>query len=216
MTMNPNLQDTIDMLVGDLRPTTGFSPVRGLAFVAVAALATIALVAITMGLRPDILSGRIDPLFLIANGLLLVLGAAAASTAVTMASPQVGNNHGGWRWAAATAALLPLTVLALIASGNMAPPAEWMGPSDRDCLVHGLGFGTVAAIVLTGWVRRGAPASPARAGLLIGVASGSIGMLGFALHCPLQSLYHAGVWHAAPILVAALAGRLAGPRLLRW
>lgn len=216
MTMNPNLQDKIDMLVGDLRPTTGFRPVRGLAFVAVAALATIALVAITMGLRPDILSGRIDPLFLIANGLLVVLGAAAASTAVTMASPQVGNNHGGWRWAAATAALLPLTVLALLATGNMVAPDRWMSSSDLDCLVHGLGFGTIAAAALTWWVRRGAPASPARAGLLIGVASGSIGMLGFALHCPLQSLYHVGIWHAAPVLVAAFAGRLAGPFLLRW
>lgn len=214
--MNPNLQVTIDTLVDDLRPTPGFSPARGIACVTVSALATIALVAVTMGLRPDIVAGRFDPLFLIANGVVLLLGAAAATSAVAMAGPQVGDNRDGWRWVAATAALLPVSVLALLGSGNMPAPVDWSSASDLDCLLHGLAFGAVPAIVLTLWVRRGAPASPTRAGLVIGVASGSIGMLGFALHCPLQSLYHVGVWHAAPILVAALAGRLAGPFLLRW
>ena len=214
--MTTNLQDTIDTLVGDLRPTRSFNPQRGFAAVAAAALATFGVVAATRGWRQDILAGQIEPLFLFANGVFLLLGAAAASTAVAMAGPQVGSQHGGWRWVAATAALLPATVVALLATGNLTKPPEWMSPSDLDCLLHGLGLAGIVAGALVWWVRRGAPASPARAGSVIGVAAGSIGILAFALHCPMDALYHIGIWHTAPILIAALVGRLAGPFLLRW
>ena len=192
-----DLQTTIGALVDDLRPSPGFRPALGLALTAGAALVTIALVAATVGIRSDALAGRFEPLLLIANGLFLLLGAAAGSAAVAMASPQVGRHDDGWRWGAATVALLPLTVLVLVVTGNEPAPGPWMDAIDGGCLLGGVASGAGVALALTAWLRRGAPASPQRAGLLVGIAAGSFGILATALHCPSTSLYHVGVWHAA-------------------
>lgn len=216
MTMKPELQNTIDALVVDLKPVGVIRRSVGLAWLALAAVATLALVAGTMGWRDDILAGRFEPLFLMSSGLLLVLGAAAATTAITMAGPQVGARHDGWRWSVAMAALLPATALFLLLTGNAAVPAEWISASDRDCLMRGLGWGTISIAAMTLWLRRGAPAAPERAGMLVGLASGAIGMFAFAFHCPLDELYHVGVWHAAPVVAGAIIGRLVIPPLIRW
>ena len=213
----PETNDSlIDALAANLRPVRPLRLSEGMVLVTVAGAITVAFVALVMGLRPDLLAGQFHALWLLANGLFLLLGLAAASTAVLMASPQVGQELQGWKWAAATAALLPATALVLLAARTISPPVEWMSPTDRHCLTMGLGLGLLTAAMLTWWLRRGAPASPNRAGLLVGIASGSIGILAFAFSCPSDDLYHVGIWHSAPVVVGGLLGRLIIPRFVRW
>lgn len=213
----PQSNDTlIDALAADLRSVRPLRLAEGLALVGFAGAITLGFVAIALGWRADVLAGQFHPLWLLANGLFLILGLAAASTAVAMASPHVGQHLQGWKWAAATAALLPATALVLMAVRSTPLPLDWISPTDRHCLTMGLGLGLLTAFALTFWLRRGAPASPNRAGVLVGIASGSIGILAFAFNCPSEDLYHVGIWHSAPVFLGALLGRLIVPRLVRW
>lgn len=213
----PQTNDTLlDALAADLRPVRPMRFAEGMALVGAAGAVTMFMVAGGLGWRADIVAGQFHALWLFANGLFLVLGLATASTVVAMASPHVGQSLHGWKWAAATAVLLPATALILLAARTTPAPAEWISPTDRHCLAMGLGLGLLTATALTWWLRRGAPVSPARAGLLVGIASGSIGTLAFGFSCPSDGLYHVGIWHSAPIFVGALLGRLIIPRLVRW
>ena len=216
MTMSRNIDTLLDGLVADLHPVRPLRFRTGIALFCISGAATLACTGLTLGWRADVLSGQFHVLWLLANGLFAMLGLAAASTVVSMASPHVGQNQQGWKWAAVSAALLPLSAIILISSQTLPLPSEWISPNDRHCLGFGLGLGALTAAVLIVWLRRGAPASPDRAGLLIGIAAGSTGILAFAFSCPSDDLYHIGIWHSAPVFAGALLGRLLIPRLIRW
>jgi hypothetical protein len=85
-----------------------------------------------------------------------------------------------------------------------------------DCLMMGSGLGLLIAAVLVWWLRRGAPTSPERAGLLTGIAAGSFGIFAFSFHCPYNDIVHIGLWHGLAVVVSAALGRLIVPRLIQW
>ncbi|MDE1915942.1 MAG: DUF1109 domain-containing protein [Sphingomonadales bacterium] len=209
--MNTKPDPFIDGLVVQLAPVTPMKASAGLGGAAASLAVAIVMVVALMGLRRDI-----SALFLLSSGLFLLLGAAASLSVIMMGRPSVGSEHGGWVWAAAMAALLPATTLLM---GVTHGPAAWT-ESDPEtgvlCLAMGLLFGLVTGGVLVAWLRRGAPTSPERAGLLTGIAAGSFGIFAFSLHCPSNDLYHIGLWHSLAVVVAAMIGRLAVPRLIRW
>lgn len=206
----------IDALVSDLKPIRPLSLRDGLLITTMATILDLVIVAMVFGIRHDVLVGNLDPLFLLSSGLFLVLGFASASTVIAMSRPQVGSDHDGWVWAAATAALLPLSALLLaLVQWPLAPPVT-DAEHGIECLLVGVALGSLVAVALTLWLRRGAPTSPERAGLLTGIAAGCFGIFAFAFHCPNDSLFHVGLWHALPIPVSAVIGRFVVPRLIRW
>jgi hypothetical protein len=205
----------IDSLVADLAPVAPMRSGPAIARTAAAVLASVAAIALFFGLR-----GHVSALFLLSAGLFLVLGIATALTLIAMARPQVGSDrtgwNSGWAWAAAMAALLPASTLVL---GLSHLPSAWAESDPRGgllCFGMGLLAGLASAAVLVAWLRRGAPTSPDRAGWLVGIAAGSLGMFAFSLYCTDDSIYHIGLWHSAAVVVSALLGRLIVPRLIRW
>lgn len=201
----------LESLVADLAPVAPMRTAPAVVRIVMATGATIAAIAALMGLR-----GHVTPLFLLSAGLFLMLGLAASLTTIAMARPQVGSDRSGWAWAAAMAALLPATTLVM---GLAHAPSAWDESDPRTgmlCLMMGLLTGLASAGVLTLWLRRGAPTSPERAGLITGIAAGSLGMFAFSLHCPNDNIYHIGLWHSAAVAVAAMLGRIIVPRLIRW
>lgn len=206
----------IDALVGDLRPIRAMRARDGLALAAAAGAITVGLTIALLGLRPDVASGHFPPLFLFANGLLLAVGLGSALAAVRMGMPRVGQTSQGWKWAVATVGLLPAAALIMLASRTEAMPAVLVTSHEIKCVAMGLLLGLLTATALVWWLRRGAPTSAQRAGLLVGLSSGSVGMLAFALHCPFDGFYHVGLWHVLPVALGGLLGRLIVPRLIRW
>jgi len=209
--------DLIANLVDELRPVRRLRQSQGLWFIAAAIGICLAAVLLSVGLRPDVAAGRLDPMFLMGSGSFLILGLAAAVTVVIMGRPQVGTDHRGWLWAAAMATLLPLAALITgIADG----PATALARSTPDhgitCLVAGSVLGLVPALLLVAWLRRGAPTSPERAGLVTGVAAGSFGIFAVSLYCPYNDIMHIGLWHSLVVVACAVAGRALIPRLIRW
>ncbi|CAH0495252.1 NrsF family protein [Novosphingobium sp. CECT 9465] len=214
--MNKDSSSLIDSLVDDLAPVRSLRQSDGGILVCIAAVLTGTIVVALNGLNDDILEGRISAPFLLANGLLLVLGLAASVSTVTMALPRVGARHEGPRWAMIATAVFPASAIAMLVLHF----TSWPKLPD---LVHGwrcFAEATMASLLIAGalifWLRRGAPVSLPTAGLHLGVAATALGTFAFGLTCPQDTISHLGVWHAAPVVLGGVVGRTIGPRLLRW
>ena len=213
--MNRVPNPLIAELAEDLEPVRPLRLIHGVILVALAALATIMAVELIDGLWRGMLDGRAAPFYFITNGMLALLGAAAALAVVRMASPHVGNTHDGARWSFAMLGLLPVTAIIMLAlQGSFTEVLH-----DRygvECFASGTAFGLITAGVLTMWLRRGAPVSINSAGWYTGIAAGAIGSFAFGLACPIDTVGHLGIWHIAPVAVSAVLGRLIVPTLVRW
>lgn len=78
------------------------------------------------------------------------------------------------------------------------------------CLTLGLACAATTAVPMLFIARRGFVVDPTRAGAVIGLMSGLTGLMALTLRCPLISVPHTGVWHAAVVPVCAIAGALIG------
>ena len=217
MNAMPNdTQDLISDLVEELQPVRSLRFPWGLGATLAAMALAVVIVLVFGGPRPDLAAGRPDAMFLVADGLFLLLGLASAVTVVVMGMPRVGNSHDGWRWAAAMAAILPFSAL-LLALGNFHAAWEASEPAHGPvCTISSIGLGLLTAGVLVLWLRRGAPTSLYRAGLLTGIAAGCAGVFAFSFTCPFDSIMHIGLWHGLAVVISALGGLLVVPRLVRW
>lgn len=212
--MSRDTNSLIADLVGNLEPVRPLRFSSGLG-VALAGLgATLSILTLMFGIRPDVMVGSFDPVFVLATGLFLLLGLASSVTVIVMSRPSVGSDHGGWLWAAAMTALLPLTAIIT----GMGRGALWatVAGNGFNCTMAGSALGSLTFLVLVWWLRRGAPTSPERAGLLTGVAAGSFGIFAFSFHCAYNDIVHIGVWHSMVVVIGGILGRIAVPRLIRW
>jgi hypothetical protein len=193
-----------------MRASEGFA-------VAFAALGlSLAAVVLIADVRPDVISALQQPVFLLSAGLFLLLGLASSAAVVAMARPQVGSEHSGWIWAAAMAALLPVAAVIVALADTSAVLARSAAISGSDCLLAASGLGLLTFAALTWWLRRGAPTSPDRAGLVTGIAAGSFGIFAYSFNCTYSDIVHIGLWHSAAVATCAMIGRLVVPHLIRW
>lgn len=212
----PDAHTLIDKLVGDLEAVRPLKHSQGFAVAMTSAcLGMLGMIGL-FGIRPDLAAGEFEASHIIATGLFLLLAIASAASVVTMSHPRVGTVHAGWVWPAAMVALLPIAALLYAFS-------EGSNLLAHESVTHGIlcltivGITTAMVMVaLIWWLRRGAPTSPERAGLLAGLASGSFGIFTFSLYCPENDIVHIWLWHTSALLLAAAAGRLIVPSLVRW
>ena len=208
-------QHLISQLSDRLEPQALMRARTGLSLVAIALAFSITLVAGIFGLWWAGLTGGAAPIYYIGSAMLLVLGIAAASASVAMASPRVGSRHDGPLWGTAMIAVLPLTALVTgFSQGSHA--YEMTEGYGLECMILGSLTGLLVFAALAFWLRRGAPVSVQAAGLFAGIASGALGSFAFGLACPLDGMVHFGLWHVAPVAVCGILGRLVLPRLIRW
>ncbi|MEN9418793.1 MAG: hypothetical protein RI988_2413 [Pseudomonadota bacterium] len=97
------------------------------------------------------------------------------------------------------------------AAAVLGADGSWVGCAPKVAL---LALPAFAAAVLA--LRRLAPTRLRAAGALCGGAAGACGALAYAFSCPEASAAYVALWYSAGIALCALAGALAGPRLLRW
>lgn len=206
----------ITQLVDGLEPVRPLRFSNGLGFALAGLAVTIATVTVLFGIRPDVISGSFDPVFLLATGLFLLLGLASAVTVIMMSRPRVGNDHGGWIWAVAMTALLPAAAIIISFGKGAAAFTAGAAQQGLDCFMVGGVLGMMTFAVLVWWLRRGAPTSPERAGLLAGIAAGAFGIFAFSLHCASNDIVHIGLWHSSVVILGAAVGRIAIPPLVRW
>jgi hypothetical protein len=212
----PSTGALIARLVDDLEPVRPLRFSRGLGLALAGLGATVTAVALLFGIRSDVIAGRFDPVFLLATGLFLLLGVASAVTVIVMSRPRVGSDHGGWMWAAAMTTLLPVSAAIIGLARGPDALVDSAPLHGLECLIAGSALASLTFVILVGWLRRGAPTAPARAGLLTGVAAGCFGIAAFSFYCDIDDIMHIGLWHSAVVLVSAAIGRIAVPPLIRW
>jgi hypothetical protein len=205
----------IAALVDDLEPVRPVSKRIPLALSAVIMVVATALIVWFQGMRPDVLAGHPDEMFLIRSGVLLLLGGATAHAVTSMASPSVGRNQNGWQMALAAATVFPLSAI-IVASTGYAGPAMTAMESGMRCMFYSLLGGLATAIPMVIWLRKGAPTSPERAGWLTGVAAGGLGAFAYNIHCAFNDVVYIGLWYGLALVLCAVVGRLVVPPLIRW
>lgn len=206
----------IRRLASDLQPTAPLRLVRGRALVAAALAGTIMLAFILVGHGASPATDLSSPMFVLTNGLLLVLGLASSLTVVSMAQPRVGSTQDTPKWALATVLLLPLAAVEAALANRTGSDFILVQPHDFACFAVGSLFALITASVLLYWLRKGAPVLPDKAGLFLGLGAGAIGSFANGLFCPIHSIWHLGIWHVLPIALWGLIGRTAVPPLIRW
>jgi len=80
--------------------------------------------------------------------------------------------------------------------------------------VFGLSMPALAGLLFA--AKQLAPTDLKTTGFAAGLLAGAIGALGYSLACPETSLTFVAIWYTAGIVLAGLAGRALGPRVLRW
>lgn len=205
----------ISELAAELQAVRSLRMRDGLLLVAGAALLTALAVELLAGFWSGIWTGEASSLFVLTNGLLLILGSAGTASVLRMASPRVGNRHEGPRWAALGVAILPLAaLLTLLGDEHATETLNTM--HGLKCMGSAMAVSSLTACVLFLWLRRGAPVAPNTAGLHLGVASTALGSAAYGLACPLDGAVHLGIWHVLPVLLGATLGRCLVAPLLRW
>ena len=206
----------IGELVGSLEPVKPLTFGRGIVLTVLATAVSVSAIVGLLGLREGLAAGQVSPMFLLSSGLFLLLGMAATVTVIVMSRPRVGSDHAGWMWPAAMAGLLPVSGALVAAGRGAATFSAEQTAHGLECFACGVAAALLVLGSLTWWLRQGAPTSPERAGLVTGIAAGSLGIFAFSLHCANNDIVHIGLWHSAVVVIMAGFGRIAVPRLVRW
>jgi hypothetical protein len=180
------------------------------------AFGTMLLMAILLGVRPNLADAARLPMFWAKLAFPAALLAGALLATVRLSRPGVRLG----RVAAALAA--PVLVMWLIAAvvTLAAAPGERealvFGDTWKSCLVN-VPMLSLPLFVASLWAMGGlAPTRLALAGAAAGLLSGAGGALVYALHCPELAAPFLGIWYVLGMLIPTALGALLGPRLLRW
>jgi len=179
-------------------------------------LVTLALVVALLGVRPGFAEALQSFSFWMKLLYSLSLAGGATWAAGHLARPEARRA----RWLAPLT--VPLLLLAGIGIGELAgTPARdwlalWQGHSWKMCpwLILGLSVPVFAGFVWS--FRRLAPVRLSAAGAAAGLAAGGWAAALYCLHCPESAAVFVLTWYTLGMLLAAGAGALLGPKLLRW
>ena len=174
------------------------------------------LMAVLLGVRPDLGQAALHPMFWVKVGYAACLALASLLAVSRLSRP---GSSMDWIAGALIAPVLAIWILGLIAlSGATAEEREqlFFGRTWRSCplLIATLSAPSFFAVM---WAVRGlAPTRLRSAGAAAGLLSSGIGAVVYSLHCPEMGAPFLGSWYLLGMLIPTAAGALVGPRLLRW
>jgi hypothetical protein len=180
------------------------------------AIVTMGLVASVLGIRPDLHQAMHDFSFWMKWIYTASLGIGAVFAVARLARPTPTSLRGLW-WLA-----VPVLLLAGIGVGELASTssrdwlAMWLGQSWKICPWLVLTLAMPIFIGLLWSFRRLAPTRLRAAGAAAGLAAGAWAATIYCLHCPEVSAIFVLTWYSLGIALAAGAGALLGPKLMRW
>lgn len=212
-----NTDQLIEVLARDVAPVSRRAVGRRLAAgIALGAIGTVLLIGLWLGFNPQLDVAMRHYSFWVKWGYTLSLGICAVVATTRLARPDSGRL--GWLWVMA----LPVASLAIIGIFEMSrvPPAQWLamwlGESWSVCssIVFILSLPIFGGLLWS--FRRLAPTRLRAAGATAGLTAGAWAATLYCLHCPEVSAIFVLTWYTLGISLAALAGAVLGPRLMRW
>lgn len=183
---------------------------------AAGAAVSAALIVFGFGARADLWLAMQGPAFWMKWIYTLSIAAGAIYATARLARPDPGSLRALWLLA------LPVGMLAALGAMELAmtPPAKWLamwlGSSWRECPWRVLAFAVPIFLGLLWSFRQLAPTRLRAAGAAAGLSAGAFAAAVYCIHCSEESALFVLTWYSLGIMLAAAAGALLGPRLLRW
>ena len=209
--------DLIAMLGTNVEPVDRRYVFRAVgAAIAAGTLVAVAAMLLALGLRTDLTTTRAF-IFLFSKLAFTIVTVILTATMLTKLARPGGERRISLGWVA-----LPFAAIVLLAAVNLAlaPSAYWqtmiVGDQWLECLLSIPIIAVVPFAVIIWTVRRMAPTDLRRTGALVGLTAGSVSAMAYALHCMDDSLPFVALWYGGTIVLCTAAGRVLGPRLLRW
>lgn len=205
----------IDMLARSVEPAERPQWRRRVALTLIVGLCVgIALLAIGLGVRPDIGAARMPVMFK------AMFSAAAAAVVLPLALQLMKPGRPlGWRIGAVVVFVglcVCVTLVALIGEMPERRLDAWTGGGFPWCLVLVPLLGAPTAALLLWLMRAFAPTRLTMAGAAIGALSGGVGAMAYSMYCPVDSVAFVLTWYVLAIAICAVLGAVLGARLLRW
>lgn len=146
------------------------------------------------------------------------LSVVVLGTILLLSHLRPGSKLQTFKWLA----ILPIGAVIGVAILELAlsPASHWnslmVGTHWLECtgFIVVTAFGSSILLLLA--ARQAAPTDLVGTGALLGLVSGGIGAVAYALHCADDSVSFIAVWYGGAILFCSIAGALVGSRLLRW
>jgi hypothetical protein len=174
------------------------------------------LMALWLGVRPDIAAASELPMFwlkLLFPATLIGAGLVAVSR---LARPGAELGLAPWALLAPLLAVWLMGAMVLLSAPPAAREALVFGSTSDSCPLS-IALLSLPALVAILWATGGlAPTRLALAGAASGLLAGAVGALVYALHCTEMAAPFLAIWYVLGILIPAAAGAMLGPRLLRW
>lgn len=214
--MTTKIETLRGRLVAELEPVEPLADWRVWLVTAVVLAAGMVAIAMNLGVRRDLLALQPHPIAAARSVALLLLGAFAGAGAIASARPWIGGIRSGWKIVLAAATLFPLAAIIRITTDPAGAMRANSTSSAIECLTVSLTVALALATVFTAWLRRGAPASPERSGLLAGLAAGALGGFAYSIRCPYNDIAYIGIWYPLVVTISAIVGRVIISRFVRW
>ena len=180
------------------------------------ACGTVLLMAIALGVQPDLAAAARLPMFWVKLAYPATLLAGALLAVLRLSRPGALLGH------VPAAIATPVLVMWLLAGTVLfgASPGERvamiMGVSADSC-PFSIALLSIPLFIAALWAMRGlAPTRLALSGAAAGLVAGAGGALVYSLYCTEMAAPFIGIWYLCGMLIPAAIGALAGPRLLRW
>lgn len=206
----------IDMLARGVEPAERPRWARRMALTIVVGLVVaVLLVAIWLGVRPDLMGAGRMPVMMKA-----MFSAAAAAMILPVAVRLMKPGRPlGWRIGAVLLFVGVCAIATVVALMGEAPEERmqaWMGGGFPWCVVVVPILAAPTAAGLLWLMRAFAPTRLTLAGAAIGALSGGIGAMAYAMYCPVDSMAFVMTWYVVAIALCAALGAVIGARVLRW
>ena len=180
------------------------------------AFGTTLLMAILLGVRPDIAEAARLPMFWVKLAFPAALLAGALLATVRLSRPGVRLGRVPAAIAAPVLAVWLLAAIVLLGAAPAERPQLVFGETWVYCpfIIAALSVPPFGALL---WAMKGlAPTRLALAGAAAGLLAGAVGALVYTLHCPEMESPFLAVWYLLGMLIPTAVGAMLGPRLLRW
>lgn len=175
----------------------------------------VALVAIGLGVRPDIGAARMPVMWK------TLFSATAAIVILPLALQLMRPGRPlGWRIGAVALFFAVCAIATIVALMGEMPERRWEawmgGAAFPWCVVLIPVIAAPTAALLVWLMRAFAPTRLTMAGAAIGALSGGIGAMAYAMYCPTDSVAFVTTWYSLAIAVCAALGALIVSKFLRW
>jgi hypothetical protein len=209
--------DLISLLARQAQPVDRRAPARRFGFALLCGLASATvLMAVFLGVRPDLRQVIPMPIFWLRLGFAVAVGAGALVVTLRLSRPGV-RVGAGWMGLSLpiAAAWIASAVIVLGAPADDRLPLI-LGHTWKICstIIAVLSLPSFAAMLWA--VRSMAPVRLRLAGASAGMLAGATAAVAYCLHCPEMAPPFWSVWYLLGMLAPAALGALLGPRVLRW